>query len=67
MIMTDEQLEKMCKYIVDGWDMDTLVSHAYESLFCYYRNHPIDALSQVAELDLTVGEIDEMEMGFTDG
>ena len=37
---TDEEIANACNNYVSDWDIETLVSFAYDEMYKYYKEHP---------------------------
>lgn len=57
MQFSNEQIEKICRYIVDDWDMDTLIQCAVDSQIEYYTDHTEDLVEQMNMLDITLKDV----------
>ena len=60
-ILTSDQTEALARKVVDGYDMDTLIEAAVESLYEFYKQNPTEAISQMEEMEWTVEDLESRE------
>ena len=59
--LTDDQMEALARKIVDGWDMDTLVQSAVETLYEFYHDNPDFAQEEMENMEWTLEDLESLE------
>jgi len=55
--VNDDICERLANYIVDGWDMETLVDYAITSLAAFFIDNKEALIKEMQELEIELDEL----------
>jgi hypothetical protein len=55
--VNDDVCERLANYIVDSWDMETLVDYAITSLAAFFYDNKEAVIKEMLELEIEVDEL----------
>ena len=55
--VNDEVCERLANYIVDGWDMETLVDYAITSLAAFFSDNKEAVIKEMQDLEIELDEL----------